>query len=79
MSDTEIETIIRRLLLYKKIYNNSKENEKHIEDIQKELIQICEKFHFFIKKILTNKNINGIKMIKDIINHIEFIYVKEKK
>ena len=79
MSDTEIETIIRRLLLYKKIYNNSKENEKHIEDIQKELIQICEKFHFFIKKILTNKNINGIKMIKDIINHIEFIYVKEKE
>lgn len=27
--------------------NNNKDNEKHIEDIQKQLKKICEKFHFF--------------------------------
>ena len=35
--------------------NNNKDNEKHKKDIQKQLKKICEKFHFFEKRILTNK------------------------
>ena len=76
MSETEIETTIRRLLLFQKSTKN-KENEQHIEDIQKQLINICEKFHFFVKKIKSNKNINSDEIISDIVKHIEFIYMKE--
>ena len=78
MSDTEIETTIRRLLLFQKSVNN-KENEMHIKDLKKQLYKICEKFHFFIKKILDNKTINHEKMIYDIINHLEFIYINENE
>ena len=78
MSDTEIETTIRRLLLYKKNLN-SKESENHLSDIQNNLIKICVKFHFFIKKVLTNKNTQARKMMSDILNHIEFINVQEKE
>ena len=80
MSDTEIETVIRRLLLFKK--TNNKENEKHIEDIEKQLIKICGKFHFFNKKIISNKNIKNNeqeKIILDILEHLEFIYLKENE
>ena len=77
MSDTEIETTIRRLLLFKK--NINKENEKHIEDIEKQLIKICEKLNFFYKKIISNKNIEHEKMILDILRHLEFIYFKENE
>ena len=76
MSETEIETAIRRYLLYKKSINN-KENEQHIKDIQKQLINICEKFHFFVKKIKSNKNVNSRQIISEILNHLEFIYMKE--
>ena len=77
MSDTEIETTIRRLLLFKK--NINKEHEKHIEDIEKQLIKICEKLNFFYKKIISNKNIEHEKMILDILRHLEFIYFKENE
>jgi CRP-like cAMP-binding protein len=76
MSDTEIETTIRRLLLYKK-NPNSKESQSHITDIENQLIKICKKFHFFIKKVLTNKNTHAEKLMYDIINNLEFINVKE--
>ena len=79
MSDTEIETTIRRLLLFKQSVNNNKENEIHVKDIQKQLIKICEKFHFFYKKILSNKNFNYEKLILEIIKNLEFVYKKENE
>jgi signal-transduction protein with cAMP-binding, CBS, and nucleotidyltransferase domain len=79
MSDTEIETTIRRLLLFKQSVNNNKENEIHVKDIQKQLITICEKFHFFYKKILSNKNFNYEKLILEIIKNLEFVYKKENE
>ena len=79
MSDTEIETTIRRLLLFKKSVNTNKENEIHVEDIQKQLIKICEKFHFFYKKIISNKNYNYENLIPEIIKSLEFVYKHENE
>ena len=78
MSDTDIETTIRRLLLFKKDINQ-KENEMHIKDLEKQLFQICKKFHFFLKKIIENKNVNMEKMIYDILHHLEFVYLNENE
>ena len=78
MSDTDIETTIRRLLLFKKAINN-KENEMHIKDLEKQLFQICKKFHFFVKKIMGNKSVNAEKIIYDILHHLEFVYLNENE
>ena len=79
MSDTDIETTIRILLLFKKSVNTNKENEIHVEDIQKQLIKICEKFHFFYKKIISNKNYNYENLIPEIIKSLEFVYKHENE
>ena len=78
MSDTDIETTIRRLLLFKKAINN-KENEIHIKDLEKQLFLICNKFHFFLKKVIGNKNANTENMIYDILHHLEFVYLNENE
>ena len=77
MSDTDIEEIIRKLLLIKKGLNN--DNNKDKKDVQSNLIKICENFHFFKKKIINNKNVKDKKIMSDILNNLEFIYLNENK
>ena len=77
MNDTEIEETIRKYLLFKKGLN--KDDDKDIKDIRMDLMKICENFHFFKKKIINNKNIKERNIIPNILNHLEFIYLKENE
>lgn len=79
MSETEIESLINRLIWLQKEYDNDKDSETQsdIEATKAQLIKICENFHFFKKKIISNKIVRDKKIINDIFNHLEFVFFKE--
>ena len=77
MSDTEIETLIRRLLFFHK-NNTNGENEKHIEDIETQLVNATKKFPVFEKNFHPNININYETIIFNLLQQLNFIYFQEK-
>ena len=79
MSETEIESLINKLVLFQKEYDNNKDSEtkSYIEKIKVQLMKICENFHFFNKKIISNKIVRDKKIIVDIFNNLEFVFFKE--
>ena len=81
MSETEIESLINKLVMFQKEYDNNKDNEakRDIEKAKKQLIKISENFHFFNKKIISNKIVKDKKIISDIFNNLEFVFFKENE
>ena len=79
MSETEIEGLINKLILFQKEYANNKDSEtkSDIETVKEKLMKICENFHFFNKKIISNKIVRDKKIINDIFNNLEFVFFKE--
>ena len=78
MSETEIEGLINKLILFQKEYANNKDSEtkSDIETVKEKLMKICENFHFFNKKIISNKIVRDKKIINDIFNNLEFVFFK---
>lgn len=79
MSETEIESLINKLVIFQKEYDNNKDSETRscIEKTKVQLMKICENFHFFNKKIISNKIVRDKKIIVDIFNNLEFVFFKE--
>ena len=76
MTDTDIETTIRRYLLFKKNVP-SKENDEDIIFNKNLLIQYCKGFYFFSKKIVSSKIYNEDEVISKVIDNIKFIFLRQ--
>ena len=79
MTESEIESLINKIVLFQKEYDKNKDSEikRDIEKAKEQLMKICENLHFFNKKIISNKIVRDKKIINDIFSNLEFVFFKE--
>ena len=79
MTESEIESLINKIVLFQKEYDKNKDSEikRDIEKAKEQLMKICENLHFFNKKIISNKIVRDKTIIVDIFNNLEFVFFKE--
>ena len=79
MTESEIENLINKIVLFQKEYDKNKDSEikRDIEKAKEQLMKICENLHFFNKKIISNKIVRDKTIINDIFSNLEFVFFKE--
>ena len=79
MTESEIESLINKIVLFQKEYDKNKDSEikRDIEKAKEQLMKICENLHFFNKKIISNKMVRDKTIINDIFSNLEFVFFKE--
>ena len=79
MTESEIENLINKIVLFQKEYDKNKDSEikRDIEKAKEQLMKISENLHFFNKKIISNKIVRDKKIINDIFSNLEFVFFKE--
>ena len=79
MTESEIESLINKIVLFQKEYDKNKDSEikRDIEKAKEQLMKICENLHFFNKKIISNKIVRDKTIINDIFSNLEFVFFKE--
>ena len=76
MTDTDIETTIRKYLLFKR-KSRSEENDKDILYNKNLLINYSKKFYYFSNIIFNTKNYNIENLISKTLDHCEFIFYRK--
>ena len=76
MSDTDIEATIKKYILFKKS-PESEENNKDILYNKNLLVNYSKNFYFFSNNIVSLKNYNMDKIISNIIDKINFVFLRK--